>query len=156
MAILARLLMLVASVPLLFPPGYCICKSGGGERVGATGHGPVVAQRADSSARSPSGCCGNRNCAGDHERRTPAGESKSRPGPAPQDNDHMPGCPAAAGADASKWVEPSQTLAHTLPPLVVVVVLPVDVAGRRRPPVATPTNWPSSPPLYLSHCSLVI
>lgn len=156
MAILARVLMLVASLPLLFPPGFCICKVGGG--VAPFGQAQVAGSQKIKPGLSKSGCCANRDCTGDHAARPVSlpGESKSWPGPTPQDDSHMPGCPAAAGADASKWVEPSQPFAHPLPPLTVFVVLPVDVVGRSRPPVPAPTNWPSSPPLYLSHCSLVI
>jgi len=69
----------------------------------------------------------------------------------------MPGCPASVGVDRFKWVEPAQSFAQTLPPPDVGTFLPLEVvppvAARPIPPAA---NWPSSLPIYLSHCALVI
>lgn len=158
LAILARVLMLVASVPLLFPPGFCVCKAGGWGRIAPTGQGLVAAKGQSTPGLSKTGCCGNRDCTGDHAGR-PASqpdESKSRPGPAPRDDSHMPGCPAAAGADWFKLVEQVQTPVHPLPPVALVPFLPFAVVIVATPPITTFTNWPSSPPIYLSHCSLVI
>ena len=69
----------------------------------------------------------------------------------------MPGCPASVGVDRFKWVEPAQSFAQTLPLhdvgsfLPLEVVLPVAVR-----PIPPATNGPSSLPIYLSHCALVI
>lgn len=69
----------------------------------------------------------------------------------------MPGCPASVGVDRFKWVEPAQSFAQTLPPPDVGTFLPLEVvppvAARPIPPAA---NRPSSLPIYLSHCTLVI
>lgn len=157
MAILARVLMLVASLPLLFPPGFCICKVGGGG-VAPFGQAQVAGSQKIKPGLSKSGCCANRDCTGDHAGRPASqpGESKSRPAPAPRDDSHLPGCPAAAGADWFKVVEPVQTPVHTLPPVALVPFRLLAVVSVAAPPITTFTNWPSSPPIYLSHCSLVI
>jgi hypothetical protein len=157
LVILARVLMLVACVPLLFPPGFCICKVGGWGAVAPTGQAHVATSQTPKPVLSKSGCCANRDCTGDHtERPASTGDSKSRPGPAPRDDSHMPGCPAAAGADWFKVGEPVQTPVHTLPPVALVPFRLLAVVSVAAPPITTFTNWPSSPPIYLSHCSLVI
>ena len=159
MGIMVRVLMLVACVPPLLPPGFCICRVGGWGCVAPTGQAQVAGGQKIKPALGKIGCCANRDCTGDHAGRpasTP-GESKSRPGPAPRDDLHMPGCPAAPGADAFKWVEAAQSFAQTLPPIELRTSLPLDAAAplavRPVPPAA---NWPSSPPIYLCDCSLVI
>lgn len=149
--------MLVACVPLLQPTGYCVCKAGEWQRtsphrepVAATSHGPATAQK--------SGCCSQRHTADEANKSTSVPvEPAPHPCPSPGDDHHMPGCPASAGVDRFKWVEPAQSFAQTLPPVEVGTFLPLEVlvpaASRPIPPAAL---WPSSPPIYLTHCSLVI
>ena len=143
-----RVVTLVACGPLLFPPGFCVCKAGGW--VSAA---PAAEQKAPP-ARSKSGCCANRACRGDHVERT--GDSQPLSTPAPRDDSHLPGCPASAGVDWFKWVEPVAPLVQALPPVAVITFLLLNVEPLTPPSIFTSTCWPSSPPLYLSHCSFVI
>lgn len=157
MAILARVLMLVACVPLLQPTGFCVCKAGEGQRtsphrepVADTTHGPPTAQK--------SGCCSQRCTANEANKSSSSPvEPAPHPCPSPGDDQHMPGCPASVGVDRFKWVEPAQSFAQTLPLpdvgsfLPLEVVLPVAVR-----PIPPANNFPSSLPIYLSHCALVI
>lgn len=150
---LTQLLTLAACVPLLLPPGVCLCKAGDRPRARA-----ALAQARDAGpvALLDGPCCKKCQCAApaatpsSHRGRHPT------PRPAPTEDPHLPGCPASPAADASKWVEPTQTVANILPPLQIVAFLPVEVTVAARPPVPASANWPSSPPLYLSHCSLVV
>lgn len=156
MSILARILMLVACVPLLQPPGFCVCKAGGPVRTSSSQ--AVAGQSNTNLAPLKNGCCTQRNiqiaAKPDLSEHT---EPAPQPCPAPADDNHMPGCPASPGVDRFKWVEPAQSVAQTLPPLEAGTFLHFEVVtpvtARSRPPAA---NWPSSPPIYLSHCSLVI
>ncbi|MFO0937560.1 MAG: hypothetical protein U0798_13700 [Gemmataceae bacterium] len=76
--------------------------------------------------------------------------------PAPVD-DHVPGCPASIGADQFKWVEPAGTFAQAVLPAALVSwqSWEMDLLSvvRSIPSDAPP---PSSSPLYVMHCSLVI
>lgn len=156
MAILARVLMLVACLPLLQPTGFCVCKAGWPGRTSSAHENTSRAFTSQASVKS--GCCSKRQSSDDLAcASTSLPEPTPYPCPSPSDDDHLPGCPASVGVDRFKWVEPAPSFAQTLPPLDVgaflplVVVLPVAV--HPNPPAA---NWPSSPPIYLSHCALVI
>ncbi len=67
----------------------------------------------------------------------------------------MPGCPASPGPDSLKWVEPA-------PQFVAVLALPAItlLIAEPTPAVATSvpntSHRPTDPPLYLSHCALVL
>lgn len=84
------------------------------------------------------------------------GESTLPLCPAPKDGSHMPGCPASAGADGLKWIEPATPLVDPPPPGEVVSVTPVKAVSFPAVPAAHFTDRPPAPPLYLSHCSFVI
>lgn len=155
LAILARVLMLVACVPLLQPPGFCVCKVGVSSRTSP--YQDVSGQTHRCPVPQKSGCCSQRNA------HVTTGETFANlsfvpaphPCPAPADDDHLPGCPASVGVDRFKWVEPAQSFADPLLPAEVAVFVSLEVAPLAPRPAAPSFNWPS-PPLYLSHCSLVI
>ena len=149
--------MLVACVPLLQPPGFCVCKAAGPGRVSSPWQGPAEARTPGSTPPQKVGCCSHRDDASEATRTAPSFDP-DRPAPCPTpDGDHLPGCPASAGVDRFKWVEPAQSFAQTLPPPDVGSSLPLEfvppVAVR---PVSPDADWPASPPIYLSHCSLVV
>lgn len=155
LAILARVLMLVACVPLLQPTGFCICKVDWSSRT------PPAQERAEAEVPSrltalKSEYCTQR-CGSDDGNQSPTPRLPERSCPSPADDNHMPGCPASMGADRFKWVEPAGRFAQTLPPVETGTFLPfelvVPVAVR---PIPSSAHAPSSPPFYLSHCSLVI
>lgn len=157
MAILARVLMLVACVPLLQPTGFCVCKAGEGQRTSPHREPVAVGSHVQATPKK-AGCCSQRHSVDEVSKTatTPA-DPAPQPCPSPGGDDHMPGCPASVGVDRFKWVEPAQSLAQTLPPLDVGTFLPLEVvqpvAVRPIPPAA---NLPLSLPIYLSHCALVI
>lgn len=137
--------MLVACGPLLQPTGLCVCKAGGParppvERRQVAAETPAVAKKA--------GCCSR--C------HTPEAATPPSPRPPVNDGSHLPGCPASAGADALKWIEPATALADLLPPSDLLPLTTVEVVAVISPVSDTPAVWPSAPPLYLSHCSFVI
>ncbi|MBA4188007.1 MAG: hypothetical protein C0467_08305 [Planctomycetaceae bacterium] len=151
MTILVRVLMLVACLPLLQPTGFCICKAGlrTNSRPDSLPTIPVEVPH------TPSSDCTCRHCKSERPPALPTktGEPSS-PAPIPDDS-HSPGCPASAGVDCFKWIEPVQSLDYDIP-VEVVAFLPIEVVRFATPPTITSTAWPSSPPFYLTHCSLVI
>ena len=152
LATLVRVLMLVACLPLLQPTGFCICKAGSRAHARPA---PLPTIPVEVSHTSSSDC----NCRHCNSERPPALPTKtgepSSPDPIPDDS-HSPGCPASPGVDCFKWVEPVQSLDHDMPPVEVVALLPIEVVKFATLPTITSTTWPSSPPFYLTHCSLVI
>ncbi|MDB5309313.1 MAG: hypothetical protein JWO38_3515 [Gemmataceae bacterium] len=154
MSILARVLMLVACVPLLQPTGFCLCKAGERGHPSPSGQEPVEAGHTGPAVLNETGCCSHRHCTGDAAARS--GEPAPPPCPVPQDDSHTPGCPASAGVDRFKWVEPTASPVHLLPPVEVVRGLPLEVVLVSGPSITTSANWASAPPLYLAHCTLVI
>jgi hypothetical protein len=156
LAILARILMLVACVPLLQPTGFCVCKA---DWSGRTLPSQDVRSQTNSlPAPQKTGCCSQHTA---KESTTTSATTESsvpapHPCPAPADDDHLPGCPASVGVDRFKWVEPVQSPAEALPPAEVTAFLHLEVAAPATRPIPPSPNASSSPPLYLSHCSLVI
>jgi hypothetical protein len=156
LSILARFLMLVACVPLLQPTGFCVCKAGVPSRTSPSQD--ATGQTDSRPALQKTGCCSQRNAQDCHTKSdaTEFPVSAPHPCPAPADDDHLPGCPASVGVDRFKWVEPVQSFADALPPVEVTAFLPLEVAAPAANLIPPSTNSSSSPPLYLSHCSLVI
>lgn len=153
MAILVRVLMLVACGPLLIPPGFCVCKAG--VTSCTPSHRESVGRQATTAESHSTARCPHR-----HDTSKAASESTS-PGeptpPAPHDDDHAPGCPAATvGGDRLQWVEPTADTTPVAVQAEFVGFLLVPATGGCRPPDRQHINRPCSPPLYLTHCSLVI
>ena len=142
LSILARVLMWMACLPLLQPTGLCICKGGGYTR--AQPH-----QQADPD-HTTSADCSCRGCRIGRDHTPPARA------PARDDDSHIPGCPASPGVDRYKWADPTPSLHSPLPPVALVTVLPDLSAAKPIKFAACAVTWPSDPPLYLSHCTLVI
>lgn len=156
MPVLARILMLVACGPLLQPTGYCVCKAGG---FGGPSSVPVrgTSEVPHNSSTGKKAGCTCSHCAAPAEGQ-PAGDPVAQTPPAkpsPAD-DHLPGCPASPGADSLKWVDPSPQVVVVLALLEVVVIHAAEPASVVPQAAPTSARYSSSPPLYLSHCSLVI
>lgn len=155
MTVLARILMLVACGPLLQPAGFCVCKARGfdgsspvREMVEVHPHGHLAGKKA--------GCTCSECAPAGKERTTKTPAAPTPPAsPSPTD-DHLPGCPASPGADSLKWVDPTPQLVTILALPAVVSLLPMEPALHVPLPPFPVAPWSSSPPLYLSHCSLVI
>lgn len=136
--------MWVACLPLLQPTGMCICKAGLPTR--AHSH-----RQAHTDAKHTATVnCSCRGC------RNERGRSPETPSPAPADDSHLPGCPASPGVDRYKWADPAPSLISLLPPVTFVAVLPDLPATKPMKAAGSARIWPSDPPLYLSHCTLVI
>lgn len=153
MAILARVLMLLACLPLLQPPGVCVCKTAGPDR---TLPSPERTAHAKSRPAPKKGCCSRPDDSAFAVQCGTPEPSASHPCPPPSDDHHLPGCPASAGVDRFKWVEPARTFAEALPPVEFYSFLPVQTAAAVSRPISPSVNRPPSSPLYLSQCSLVI
>ena len=152
--ILARVLMLMACVPLLQPAGFCICKLDCSSPTLPAQQCAEVQVRSLPSAQK-SECC-TLHCGTNGGNKSTAPEPQ-RPYPSPTDDNHMPGCPASVGADQLKWAVPAETFAQTLPPAEIGALLPFELATPVNVrPTLSGTHSTSSPPFYLSHCSLVI
>lgn len=153
MAILVRVLMLVACGPLLVPPGFCVCKAG--VTSCTPSHRESVGGRATTAEPHSTARCSHR-----HDASKVASESTAPADPtppAPHDNDHAPGCPAATvGGDRLQWVEPTADTTPVAVQAAFVGYLLVPTTDGCRPPDRQHFNRPCSPPLYLTHCSLVI
>ncbi len=160
MTIFVRILMLLACGPLLQPPGFCVCK------VEGFGHPSAFVNdgfrlEASSCPRKSTSCCS-------HSESLSSGKSVSATNeqtgghqppwrPTPYDDHHLPGCPASPGVDRYKVSETGVSFAHLwLPVLGVVTLVEHRTAITVRPSYNPFRFASSSPPLYLSHCALVI
>ncbi len=153
MAILIRVLMLVACVPLLLPPGFCVCKAG--ESSCTPSHRESIGEQATTAEppHSTARCSHRHDTSKVASDFTPPGEPTP---PAPQD-DHAPGCPAATvNSDRLQWVEPTADTTPVAVQAEFVGYLLVPATDGCPPPARQHVNRPCSPPLYLTHCSLVI
>jgi hypothetical protein len=139
--------MLVACGPLLLPTGVCVCHAA--ER----GGGPqalIVDPPSNPPAVRKNRCCSK--CVTATVDTRPVAVAPESPRPA---RDHLPGCPASPTADSLKWVDPTPHLTVVLA-LPVVTLLTAEPAPSTVRPAPVPARRPSAPPLYLSHCALVI
>lgn len=155
LTVLARILMLVACVPLLQPTGFCVCKARGFDRPSPVRESVEVQPQGHSAGKKTGCTCSECSPPGQGRITTTPAAPDLPVSPSPTD-DHLPGCPASPGADSLKWVDPT-------PQIVTVLALPAPVtlptaepALSVLPPASPAARWSSSPPLYLSHCSLVI
>ncbi len=148
----------LAVLPMLMPPGVCVCQLvPGGRAAAATAPPPPTGHAADGRR----GCV----CASCRERQPEAGTSTSDgPGDRPSDDgprrpvpaEHWPGCPAADGAmPPTSVVPPSVTghLALDLPGTALCPAADVVTAPVRPGPPALSAGSP--PPLFISHCALL-
>lgn len=153
-----RALVLLLLLPLLLlPPGMCICQF---VPIGKASPVPTSAPRATvGQAAEPRPDCTCDSC---HRSQAAAAPERGddRPtqppgGPAPVPAKHWPGCPAAIG---------DMPLNMAVPPVKVQVDLTATadflttvaeavVSLDRTTPVSPPVG---TPPLFISHCALLI
>lgn len=150
----------LVAVPLLMPPGMCICqfaptgKAFAATRPEADRH-PHVAPASDSR----SDCC----CDSCRERATDAGLTAGSEGRSSHDGSlpsgpgkHAPGCPAALGDMPTKVAAPAVSIHFDVNPGLCFdspVGQPAASVGRNRECVSAQA---ASPPLFICHCSLQI
>lgn len=149
---LSRILTLVACVPLLLPPGYCVCVAR--HAVAAPASPTRSEARLAPTHSHKAGGCSHGHAVRGVATDAPGGEAPPAP-VSPTDPD--PVCPAAS--HAVDRIPPGESLPDVsvhLFPATYVVAEPVVVHDTPRPPERLLSCRPASPPLYLAHCSLVI
>jgi hypothetical protein len=127
-------LSVLALLPLLLPPGLCVC------------HAP-------ESACTAGGREGDRRAPLGHLCLAHGGAGSHAPG---GPHDHAPGCPATQGVD--HWAAKPDTAARVPALTVAGPVLPLDAVARPACAiVAPPLDFPGEPPpLYLRLHTLLI
>jgi hypothetical protein len=116
---LRKVFTILLALPMLLPPGFCLCRLGGDCRPqGQPGDEPTAVARKPMAAAS----CGCRNPRCQHRRTDSDPTQKPRenptgkvPNPTPQ-QDHAPGCPALPSYAVSRAI--------TLDPLSQLADLP--------------------------------
>lgn len=150
---LVRVLMLVACVPMLLPPGICMCDAGA-----LTCTDPHRTADLSSASYSPaSGRCCHCHTSAETEPDLAAAEQSAHDHlPAPHD-DHAQRCPAAP-VDIEKLQRAESTIDACQVAVLLAcfegILLPVTHVPRL--PVCSVECREYSPPLYLTHCSLII
>jgi hypothetical protein len=146
----------LVAVPMLMPPGMCLCQFA---PAGTTAAGTrSAAARTSVPGHSPGD---GRDCRCDSCRGqalTLGGQESAPAGPPthPEPGKHAPGCPASLGDTPTKMASPALALhldANPAPGFVSAVVETRRARGRDRDAAS---HADSSPPLFLSHCSLLI
>lgn len=152
MATLLRVLMLVACGPLVFPPGFCVCKASAKNCTPVQRKSVANKQAGLSSSHSTGSCSHHHNTS---KSDTAASSPAIPTPPSPHhDHDHDPDCPAAtASVEQLQWFEPTNVATPVMMQVAFVGVRLVPATGCR--PLDHP-DWPCAAPLYLKHCSLVI
>ncbi len=157
---LRGLVTFLVSLQLLMPPGLCICQfapHANEVNIANFRVGPIADQHTDEAVRSC--CCTACLSHGTSDRGTARSELPQKPFQeeqnAPKPANHFPGCPAELGDMPTKLA-------------VSVVILELDdfegvfsvdwsnannPVGREK---ARLDFTPHSPPLFISHCTLVI
>lgn len=139
----ARVLVLLACVPMLQPAGVCAC--------GALGVAPPRTPPVAASAVAPSPAHGCKTCCG-HKAGAPVLAAQPL---APPAGDHLPACPASPGADAEKWIAPSSTAGA--PAVAVLLPFPFEPPLALATPRALPQHVRAAGvPGFLAHTRLRI
>ena len=145
----------LVAVPLLMPPGMCICQFAPTARASTpTRSGGGAGHTADARPDCRCDSCRERAapaglpCRGEEDQPSPD-EGPFAPGK------HAPGCPAALGDVPTKMAASTVTIHLDANPVCFfsVVARPAGPAGRGR---ESATARAASPPLFISHCSLQI
>lgn len=153
---------LLALFPMLMPPGMCICQFVPVENVPAvpvSTSSPVTPVAGHAGARRDCSCesCRERRASegrdeGDARRTPPHDETPSQPG----QGKHWPGCPAAVGAAPLTVVLPAVTVHADVDTAVSFTSSVAEPVGSIRHAGEWVSPQAKSPPLFLSHCALLI
>ena len=151
-----RTLLLLLMVPSTFvPPGMCVCQF---VPTGTASSARLPSVETATTTRPDCKCDSCRTGTSsadperdDHSNRQPA-DGPSGPGP----TEHWPGCPAEVDAVPASMSAPTVVTAQA--DLVATAEFYTPVAAATVPPVRTmPASSPAvSPPLFISHCTLLI
>lgn len=151
------LVLLLILPPLLIPPGMCICQF---VPIGKASAAPTPSPHASvGQAAGPRSDCTCDSCRRSRTAAVPErGDDRPTPppgGPVPVPGKHWPGCPAVGGlAPLSTVVLPAPVQADlVLAPDFYTPIAESDIPLDRTAPASPPF---SSPPLFISHCALLI
>lgn len=158
------LLTSLVGLPMLMPPGMCLCQFLPCGRASAAGSGQTSAGEAAASPGVESApSCGCRNQRGNSEQakqepgkpggweNLPAGDSC----PVPLPGGHAPGCPAACSSAAEKVALPGFQIQILAAPALSFVGIAAVNDKANVPAYGLPAHV-HSPPLFLAHCTLLI
>ena len=147
------------AVPMLMPPGMCLCQfaPAGND---CSPPAPLTAPlRAGGHPASVDCCCDSCRERAGVVTAVSQGEEKPRPSdrPAsPHPGKHAPGCPAALGDIPNKMAAAAVTLPLDASAAVGFVSAVVPATAVRSRDRDVETFAVVSPPLFISHCSLLI
>lgn len=150
MRLFPRLVLLVACVPLLLPPGLCAC---GSEAV-APSRRVNVANVAPAAAPVKRCGCGHTAKHATTETRTVVPSAPEHEHQVP----HVPSCPAVTGVERAPWAERAEPVDHvTALAFVVACANPFAFAEPGTHDAPTPHCAPAfeDRPRYLTHCALL-
>lgn len=148
------LVTLLVALPMLMPPGMCICQFAPTGKVSASPPSWAGQRQTDHTTDSRVDC----RCDSCRERAAATGEDRpASPDEAPVGpGKHAPGCPAAYGDVPTKMAASTTVTIHldAHPQCFFSLVAePAALVGRGREGVSRPAV---SPPFFISHCTLLI
>lgn len=153
-----RALVLFLTLPtLLMPPGMCVCQFISFPQSSNPRVEPSPRSTYASHPTNPRSDCRCDSCLA-HTASPPVGGTDEHPTDGPSRHSpgkHWPGCPAAVGAGPATVILPAVTVPADLDTRVGIFVPVVEcvVSPLRTTPVPSPALCP---PLFISHCTLLI
>jgi len=142
-------LTLLIALPMLVPPGMCICQFAPvGSASAGTSYQLEVRHAAGRSDCRCESCSGR--VADDHGRKVKPSDSPV----VPKHDDHAPHCPAALGDLPTKMAVPALVIHLDTDVGFVSAVVERNVFRAQDRDIVSHVS--TSPPLFISHCTLVI
>lgn len=145
------LLAILVGLPMLMPPGMCIC-----QLLPCAAAASTTDRKADSPSPETCACrkhVASQTCTTGQETRTSSTNDDHPLGPVPYK--HSPGCPAAQSADQSKLVQSQRLTLNEGSTALMAFELPV-VESPRFNSLQARCFRPAETPIYLSHLTLLI
>jgi len=152
------LVFLLVALPMLVPPGMCICQFDltGRCSPAAVRVASAPEQASSGHERTPrSSCCCRHRKGGAAEHLDRAGGLASEGGPGiPAGREHAPGCPAARSLD---YFKVERNINSVAPPadLAGFFALPA-IPARQALLISSPAQARPALPVYLTLCTLLI
>ena len=155
MFLLVRVLMLVACVPLLLPTGFCSCKV---DWLSLDLHCQEYIQKDEHQSLSglKSSCCCGHGDPTEEAQLSPV-DKPADPIHTPLNDQQKPECPGCPGAFQTRIIESTVSVSHIFAAFEhygsFTHELSIPVPPR---PLLNLFHTSSLPPIYLTHCALVI
>ena len=156
---LRAVLTFLIAVPMLMPPGMCICQFASAGSA-CSPSAPLTAPLHDGGHPASVDCC----CDSCRERAgaiSAVSQEEEKPRPpdrpaSPHPGKHAPGCPAALGDIPNKMATAAVMLHLDASPAVGFVSAVVPATAPRSRDRDIENFAVVSPPLFISHCALLI